>query len=109
MAVHMLAAKVTTTVAKPSVNLVSGWDKIWSGAHASPGFSALEKLIAIAGVVLVLSSVLRYIWARRGGKGDHKHVIATLVFGAVLLVPTVMVPILLTAADVVINTLVHVA
>lgn len=92
----------------PGVHLASDFNTLWGSISKTTGFATFQWLLTVVGLLLVLSSVLTYVWKRRSGQGDHKHVFTTLIVGAVLLAPTVLVPFLLTIADVIINAIVSV-
>jgi|SRR5579875_1345756 hypothetical protein len=104
---HTLLAAGTTN----TVDLSSSWDKIWSSLSSSTGFSSLQWVITLIGIILILGSILRWLWSRRtgGGQGGHQHVFWTIFVGAVLMLPDVLVPVLLTLVDVIINSIANVA
>lgn len=105
-----VTATTTTTVpGAKSVDLVQSWGKLWSSASASSGFSQLRWVLTVAGTVIVLSALLRYIWKSRHGQGQRQHVIWSLVVGSLLVLPGVLVPVLLTLADAVVNLIIGAA
>ena len=97
----------TTTVPGPrTVDLSQSWGKLWSSASASSGFSELRWVLTVVGTIIVAAAILRYIWDSRKGQGKRQHVIWSLVVGAILVLPGVLVPVLLTLADAVINLII---
>lgn len=88
------------------VSLKAGWTTLWgSVSSAAPG---LTSMLTVIGVALVLIAVIGWIWQRRrGGGGQSSGMIWTLVVGAVLSAPAVVIPILLTIVDWIINTFIN--
>jgi hypothetical protein len=99
----------TTAPGAKTVNLAGSWDKVWSSVTSTSGYSKLQWALTVAGLVLVLSAVLRYFWHRHKGQGQGQHVFWAVVVGAVLVLPGVMIPVILTLVDAVINAIAKVA
>jgi uncharacterized membrane protein len=107
---HSLIAAGAAPGGSTTVNLSSSWSKIWTTLSTSTGFSSLQWVLTVVGLLLILGSVLRYVWAKRtGGQGGHQHIMWTLFIGAILMLPDVLVPVLLTIADALINSIAGVA
>jgi hypothetical protein len=105
---HTLIAQGTTaSTGSKTVDLSSSWGKIWTALSNSTGFSKLQWVITVVGIILILSSLLRYLWSRRtgGGQGGHQPVFWTLFVGAILMLPQVLIPVILTVADAIINAI----
>ena len=109
---HMFIAQ---PVAPPTgftsgVHLASDWNTIWGDFKSATGFSTFQWVLTIVGLGLVLSAILAYVWQRRSGQqGGHRRVFESLFVGAVFLMPGTLIPLFLTIADVIINTIVSIA
>ena len=91
-----------------SVNLAQSWSTLWAAVNGSIG--GLIKVLGIIGLLLVVGSVLKWLWERRrGGAGGgfqaHSHILFTLVLGAVLAAPNFMIPWILTVLDTIVNAI----
>jgi len=87
-----------------SVNLSTNWSSINSSLTSALGGSQLSSMLAIVGTVLVVFAVAKWLWDRRRNQGgNHQALLYTLVFGGVLAAPDVIIPMLLSILDVVIN------
>lgn len=89
---------------KNEIDLSGSWDKVWS---AVSGDSTITTLAAIVGVILVLAAIGGFIWRKARGKGSEgagRGLILTLLIGAILAAPSVVLPLLLGLADLLINT-----
>ena len=80
-------------------NLAGGWATIWSAiTSAWPGVNTMLNLIAAA---LVTFALAKFFWQKRkglqGGRTDELW--GTLLVAAVIGLPGVFLPILLTIAD----------
>lgn len=105
-----VTATTTTTVpGAKSVDMVQSWSKLWSSASASSGFTQLRWALTVAGMIVVVSALLRFIWKSRHGQGQRQHVLWSLVVGSILVLPGILVPALLTLADAVINLIIGAA
>jgi len=83
------------------VNLAGSWSGIQSALSSALG--VLVTLFTIIGAILVIGSILGYIWERRRGSGNHSKLIHTLILGAILASPGLLIPLFLTIADFVAN------
>ena len=90
------------------VNLTSGWNTLWgaiSGAIGGP----IMTLLTIIGVILVIGSIITWVFQkRRGGSAISGlgPVLWTLLAGAMLAAPQVIIPLFLTILDFIINTII---
>ena len=86
-----------------TVDLVSAWNVFWntvSGVITGP----VQTTITVIGVGLILFSLVKYLWDKRRGNGGKTSTIWwTLGFGGVLIAPTVLVPLLLSVLQWIIN------
>ena len=91
-----------------SVDFASSWTTLWNSVSGS--ISGLTKLLGIVGLLLVVGSVLKWLWdRRRGGVGGgfqaHSHILFTLVLGAVLAAPNFMINWMLVILDTIVNAI----
>lgn len=84
-----------------TVDFVSQWNTVWSAVNSALG--PVSNLMSIAGTILVVFAAGKWLWERRKGGANHGHLIWTLVVGALLLAPNIIVPVVLTILDAVIN------
>lgn len=91
-----------------SINLVTSWNTAWS--DVSGPLSSFTNLMAVVGSVMVVFGIVGYLWERkRGGGGNHQKLIWTIVIGAILSGPSIMIPLLLTLIDYVVNAVISIA
>lgn len=91
-----------------SVDLVSGWSSVWSSVTSAVG-SKLTNLMTAVGVIIVVFALGKWLWERRrGGGGSHSGLIYSMAVGGLLAAPEVIIPVLLTIIDYVINAVVGV-
>ena len=91
-----------------SVDFASSWTTLWGSVSGS--ISGLTKILGIIGLLLVVGSVLKWLWERRrGGAGGgfqaHSHILFTLVLGAVLAAPNFMIEWMLVILDTIVNAI----
>jgi hypothetical protein len=90
------------------INLTSGWNTLW-GAIAGVIGGPIMTLLTIIGVILVVVSIGTYFFQKRRGGGAMQGlgpVVWTLVCGALLAAPQIIIPLALTILDFIINTLI---
>jgi RsiW-degrading membrane proteinase PrsW (M82 family) len=88
-----------------NIDLAGSWQTAWTAISGPLG--NFSNLMAVVGTLLVVFGLVGYIWERRrGGGGNHQKLIYTIIIGAVLSAPGVVVPALLTALDFVINAII---
>ena len=91
-------------IASAPINLANSWSTAWTAISGPLG--AFASLMGVIGALMVVVGVAGYIWERRrGGGGSHSKLIYTIVIGAILAAPGVVVPALLTAVDFLINAI----
>lgn len=88
------------------VHLKDNFNQFWSSLTGAAGMNGIVKLAAIVGVALVAWALIKWAWDRRrggGAGGQHQGVMGALLIGAILSAPSVLLPILLTFLDVIVN------
>lgn len=111
---HALIAQPVTspsgsTCPTTGVHLKCDWGTVWNAVSGTSSFSTLKWVLTIVGVLLVATSILSYVWKRRTGQADHRPVFTTLFVGAIFLAPSVLIPVFLEIADVIVNAIVTIA
>ena len=86
------------------VNLTGGWTLIWGTVSGALG--GVGGALTVVGVLLVVLGFGSWLWQKRRGSGGgqgHSGLLWTMLIGALLVTPGVVLPILLTAVDIVLN------
>ena len=86
------------------VNLTGGWTLIWGTVSGALG--GVGGALTVFGVLLVVLGFASWLWQKRRGSGGgqgHSGLLWTMLIGALLVTPGVVLPILLTAVDIVLN------
>ena len=86
------------------VNLTGGWTLIWGTVSGALG--GVGGALTVFGVLLVVLGFGSWLWQKRRGSGggqSHSGLLWTMLIGALLVTPGVVLPILLTAVDIVLN------
>ena len=87
-----------------TVNFAGDWTSIDNAFNSALG-SSLITFLGVIGTLLIIFSIVKYVWdRRRGNQGSHQHILWSLSIGAILAVPSVVMPALLTVLDAVVNT-----
>jgi hypothetical protein len=88
---------------RTDIDLVGAWSTFWStvsGAISGP----VKTTLVVVGIGLILFTVVKFLWdKRRGNGGRHGPIWWTLIFGAVLISPDVLLPLILGILQWVIN------
>jgi len=90
-------------LAATNVNFAGSWTSLW--AKISGTLGTLTTLIATIGMLLVVGSIIGYIWERRRGGSNHSKLIYTLLIGGILAAPTFLIPAILHLVDFLVNTI----
>jgi len=95
----------STIIATASINFASSWTTFWSSISGSLG--KLPTILGIIGMLLVVSAILTYLWERRRGGGEkgHSKILWTILIGAILAAPSVVIPAILTIVDFIANVI----
>lgn len=101
-------------LAATNIDLSGSWDSFWGTFQGSIG--PVMTLITMVGMLLVVGSVLKWLWDRRrgggggggGGMGGANTVMWTLLLGATLAAPNLLIHQILTFLDAVANAFVSV-
>jgi len=96
-------------LATSNINLVNGWSTLWNAINSALG--NLAPLLTAVGAAMVVIAILGWIWERRRGGGGqgHQKLLWTLLLGAVLASPDLLIPFFLTIADFIINAIANLA
>ena len=87
-----------------TIDLSGGWDLLWTRVSVDMP-AGMSNLMLLAGTGLVVFAILKWVWARQHGRGVRSAGLAwTLLVGAILAAPGVIVPIIMAGVDVVLNT-----
>lgn len=93
------------------VNLKASWGKFWGDFSQAVG-TQLLGMITMVGMLLVVGSVLKWLWDRRrgngGGMGGANTVMWTLLLGATLAAPGLLIPLFLQLLDGIANAFVSI-
>lgn len=103
-----LAGPSASGVPSQKVDFASSWQTFWGTISGSLG--GFTKILGIIGLLLVVGSILKWLWERRrngltGGFKAHEGLVYTLVLGAVLAAPNFMIFWMLTILDTVVNAI----
>jgi hypothetical protein len=107
---NLLIGGVTTTP-PGKVDLTAGWNTIYADYTHTLG-TPLSNLMIAVGTLLVVGGVLKWLWDRKrsgnmGGQGAHGGLLWTIIIGATLTSPGVLIPFFLTFTDFIINALIN--
>jgi len=85
------------------VNLTAGWAVIWGTISGVLG--GVGGALTVFGTLLVVVGFASWLWQKRRGSGGQGQsgLGWTILTGALLVTPGVVLPILLTAVDIVLN------
>lgn len=96
------------------VNLKASWGKFWGDFSLAVG-TQLLGMITMVGMLLVVGAVLKWLWDRRrsgggmgGGMGGANTVMWTLLLGATLAAPGLLIPLFLQLLDGIANAFVSI-
>jgi len=90
------------------VNLKGGFEDVWNGLQGEGAFKNIMTLVTAVGAVLVVGSILKWLWDRRrsggggGGRGSE-GILWALALGATMSAPKLLLPIMLGILDTIAN------
>lgn len=91
------------------VDFVTPWGQIWSDISGGMSPEATSLLTKV-GVVIVVFAIVKYVWDNHQGRGpDLTKLGWTLLVGAIFAAPGGVIPILLRAAESVVNVVIAAA
>lgn len=83
-------------------SLASNFQTFWSTLTGQ--WTSLTTLLTIIGMILVIAAVVKFVFAKARGKGgDAKELVISILVGAFLLKPDIIIKIVLGFADGIIN------
>lgn len=84
------------------LDLSGKWGTSWSAIKSALG--DLTTVMTVVGFLFIVFTVGKYLWdRRRGGGGNSGVVIFGFLFGCLLISPEVLIPVVLSLFDLVIN------
>lgn len=90
------------------IDMASGWSQVWGAISSALGSSGTTLMTAIGVLIAVFSTVV-WLWERRKGNGGgHHKLLYSLLFGALLMGPVIVIPIVLTIADYAVNAVLNI-
>lgn len=103
MSIILAAAPV---IKSGAINISDQWNLLWSAV--SSGAPALTGILSAVGALLVIGALVMWVIKRRTqrGLGDLTAVWGSLIIGAVLLAPAVVIPLILKLVDIIVNIVV---
>lgn len=103
-----LAPAVTTMVSQ--IDLGSAWDKLLRAIGTS--FDPILNVATVIGIGIIVVSLITWAWQRRRGgggmMGQTGGIWGSLLAGAVLCAPKVIIPLFLELLDIIANTVINV-
>lgn len=99
-----------TTVMAAKIDLSGSFQEFWDILKNSTGMSGILSLLQVIGVAIVVGALVKWVWDRRrgGGMGNSGAIWGSLLVGALLSSPILIIPIALTFLDAVVNFAVEV-
>jgi len=102
----MSIAPVTVLASSGSLDLAGNWNTLWTSLTAATGFSHVQTLLAIIGLIVIVIAIGVYLFERRrGGGAKHINVLWAALAGALLSGPNVILPAILGLLDFVVNSI----
>jgi len=94
-----------------SVNFVSDWSGTMGALQSAPGVTQILLILTYVGVIIVVLALLRWLWDIRKagsfrGTGTHHKLFLSMMVGALLAAPTLVIPAFLTLLDLFTNAII---
>lgn len=93
-------------VSANKIDFGGSWGKVWAAVES--GFPGISLMLTSVGMILVVFALAKYAWDRRRGGGNASPLWNTLIIGALLLLPTVVIPLALLLLSGIANIVVKV-
>lgn len=94
-----------------TINLAGQWSALWAKIDQGD-WSTLSQLLTWVGIILIVFAVAKWLWDKRrgqgGGMGGSTTVLYTAVIGGLLASPEIVIPVVLTVVDLLVNLVVRV-
>lgn len=98
MNLSILAAGVYMPMAASSGSLAGNFTTFWNTLKGQ--WTTLPTLLTVIGMILVIAAVVKFVFAKARGKGgDAKELVISVLVGAFLLKPDIVIKIVLSFAD----------
>lgn len=95
-----LAAFVALPMA-PDAPLADTWTEFWGKVSGPLG--GIVDIMTFVGVILVVGALLKYFWDRRRGGANTGQLLWAFGVGALLTLPTLLIPAILKLVDLLIT------
>ena len=93
-----------------NVNLMETWNSLLAAFESVTGMDGLLKVAAWVGLILIIASIIGFLWTRRQGgspfQGMGRAISGSLIMGLILIAPKVAVPVILFIVQTIINIVV---
>ena len=90
------------------IDLNGSWGRFWGSITSTASIGRLMTLLSIIGVLIVAAALVKWAWDRRrgmSGGGGSGAVWGSLLVGAVLSAPNLLIPIVLQIFDILVNSI----
>lgn len=105
-----LASAVAMKADGKTIALKDNWKTFWDSFADTAGIDGILKLLSIVGVLLIAFAFIKWAWDRRRGLngGGSGAIWGALLIGAILSAPNLLIPIVLTALDAIVNAVANI-
>lgn len=92
------------------IDLTGAWGTFFAAFETSVGVGRILTLLSILGVLIVVMALIKWAWDRRrgGGMGQSGAVWGSLLVGALMCAPKILIPVFLFILDAVANAVYNV-
>jgi hypothetical protein len=99
----IINAAAPVIIKSGNVDISGQWNLLWSAVTV--GAPQLTGILTAVGALLIIGALVMWVIKRRTqrGLGDLTAVWGSLIIGAVLLAPPVVIPIILKLVDIIVN------
>lgn len=101
------AAAASPAMKGDVIDLNGSWSRFWNSITSAANIDRLMTLLSIVGVIIVAAAIVKWSWDRRRGvhAGNSGAVWGSLLVGAVLSAPNLLIPIVLQIFDILVNSI----